>query len=1040
MHSLCSRKRRGNYPRDLKTDVRLESTAKGDRLSCRRPSWKTAEVVLGSQPTISVKKLATMYARNVPHLLSGLCQSSQKLKQQNITEDVNNDCSDSNDFQAKCLDTSQSKTPVCFTLKTCSKNTNISPTILLDGSLTREATFEELMPSMSSVVMPASSRKGFYWKGMMPITRMDLLRISQKVLSDFTSADLQTGSKNYKTSWKCIQELHLLIGNAVPLLENIINEVGDELRHSESGTNHTQLVQYQQECNDRNNTNKALFDTFEKLSSIASQYCTQVMILAANHLDEYEDITECAAVLVLSISLNLMKMYIRINKVEESFIIKKKGAICVISWYFIQEKNRAESVSMLMKAVNSYTVRIQDTFLQLGFGNYKKGVSRENRTNLDIDCQHSWTWLKELSRKAVVLCASKRRDVLICLIDTCIEVTERFSDTTQVLCIQDRIRGKTELTEEQTFSRQNTILHFLIPLLDNVEEIKSDLEKSGLISVEELPQISEASTKFGNLSNLLKTTFQKASDSAHGHSFFSSAIRSDCGTLAVKLVKNFFKILMICLFEGSSGTTSTKKLLSDLCTEIDNLGTKFQLPINLNERQSSVTNYPFSILSGASNTNFTSSVNSTCMDTRTTNFRAQFILRIEGKAPKTTKSSPFSRQGSRPPEHDNAYGSCANGRLPYCDANTSEYVGLVCRGYDPSLDRKQESSSSNNHHEAVDVNVTNKENHSNAFSCETAPSTSNDESGRRPVHNGCLSTVYQVTVGNTCIAVKESKCEDPNLASRRLLKEATIHEKLNCNRNIVRFLGKCTETDEFGVIHTKGIKTEWCRFGDLKTIIQKAKCIEQLDREGNSISKFNHQVSYAVYKDWIKRLDIIADVAAGASYMHCCNVVHRDLSSGNILLDSVGRGGEFRAKICDFKRAYYLKDGQPIQRLSSYVNSVPWMGPEVLRKEKYGLKADVYSIGTLLWQLMYLEDPWNCLKEIAGNDEAFIQLRLTDGTLQLPISEDDAPENIPEFPRLVELVKSAWQTNPDDRPSMAEFYCVLGSIHNSIKSRTQFSF
>eukprot|EP00210_Caulerpa_lentillifera_P005417 g5179.t1 len=1003
IHSSCSRKRRGNYPRTVETNVRQESTAKGDPLSCRRPSLNTAQVVLGSQPTFPFKKLASRCARNVPQFLSGICQSSQKQTQQNITGEVNNDCRDSTDFQAKCLDTSLSKTPVCFALKTCSKNTNISPTILLDGSLTREATFEELTPSMNSVVLPASSSKGFYWKGMMPITRPELLRISQKVLNDFTSADLQTGAKNYKTSWKCIQEGHLLIGNAIPLLENIINEVGDELRHSESECNHTELVQYRQECDDRNNTNKALFDTFEKLSGIASQYCTQVMILVANHLDEYEDITECAAVLVLSISLNLMKMYIRINKAEESFIIKKRGAICVISWYFIQEKNRAESVSMLMKAVNSYTVRVQDRFLQLGFGNYKKGVSTENRTNLDINCQHLWAWLKELSRKAVVLCASKRKDVLFCLISTCIEVTERFSDTTEMLFIQDRIRGKMELTEDQIFTRQTTILRFLIPLLDNPEEIKSDLEKSGFLPVEELPQISEASTKFRNISNLLKTTFRKAGDLASSHSFFPSAIRPDCSTLAVKLVKNFFKILRICLLEGPSVATSTKKLASDLCIEIDNLGTKFQLPINFNERQSSVTNYPFSILSGVSNTNFISSVNSTCMDTRAVNFRAQSILRIEGKAPKTAKSSPFSRQGSRPPEHDETYGSCAGGRPPYNDVNMSDSVGLICREYDPSLDRKQESSSSNNPHEAVDVNVTNKENHSNAISGETAPSTSNDESGRWLLHDGCLSTVYQMTVGNTCIAIKESKCEDPNLASRRLLKEATIHEKLNCNRNIVRFLGKCTETNEFGEIHTKGIKTEWCQFGDLTRVIQEAKCLEQMEREGQNISKFNHQVSYAVYKDWIKRLDIIADVAAGASYMHCCNVVHRDLSSGNILLDSVGRGGEFRAKICDFKRAYYLKDGQPIQRLSSYVNSVPWMGPEVLRKEKYGLKADVYSIGTLLWQLMYLEDPWNCLKEIAGNDEAFIQLRLTDGTLQLPISEDDAPENIPEFPRLVEL-------------------------------------
>eukprot|EP00210_Caulerpa_lentillifera_P005359 g5121.t1 len=311
----------------------------------------------------------------------------------------------------------------------------------------------------------------------------------------------------------------------------------------------------------------------------------------------------------------------------------------------------------------------------------------------------------------------------------------------------------------------------------------------------------------------------------------------------------------------------------------------------------------------------------------------------------------------------------------------------------------------------------------------------NDESEKNYLDEALSERIHTMYEGNIKIVVKESNCKDSNRARKRLDKEARIHQRLNGNSHIVRFLGTCVEHDEFGEIYTKGIKTEWCQLGALRKVIYEAKWLEQLEQDGKAISDFMERASYILYKDWIKRMNIIIDVAAGMVYMHNCNVVHRDLNSINILLDSIGSDGDFIAKIRNFERALYLKDSEPIQRLSSHVNSVPWMGPEVLRIEKYGLKADIYSIGTVLWELMYLANPWTRLKEIAGNDDGFIQFLLTNGTIRLPVLEEGAPADVPEFPRLVKLVKSAWYVDPDDRPTMIQFYKEVVDIRNTMQER-----
>ncbi|KAF8034299.1 hypothetical protein BT93_C0558 [Corymbia citriodora subsp. variegata] len=101
--------------------------------------------------------------------------------------------------------------------------------------------------------------------------------------------------------------------------------------------------------------------------------------------------------------------------------------------------------------------------------------------------------------------------------------------------------------------------------------------------------------------------------------------------------------------------------------------------------------------------------------------------------------------------------------------------------------------------------------------------------------------------------------------------------------------------------------------------------------------------------DWPKRLQIARGTARGLCYMHHdCSppVIHRDVKSSNILLDS-----EFNAKIADFGLARMLaKNGEAVT-LSGIAGSAGYLAPEYAHTTKVNEKIDVYSFGVVLLEL-----------------------------------------------------------------------------------------
>ncbi|KAL3633094.1 hypothetical protein CASFOL_026078 [Castilleja foliolosa] len=99
---------------------------------------------------------------------------------------------------------------------------------------------------------------------------------------------------------------------------------------------------------------------------------------------------------------------------------------------------------------------------------------------------------------------------------------------------------------------------------------------------------------------------------------------------------------------------------------------------------------------------------------------------------------------------------------------------------------------------------------------------------------------------------------------------------------------------------------------------------------------------------WHLRMKIALDVARGLEYLHeRCNppVIHRDLKSSNILLDS-----NFSAKLSDFGLA--ITGGNMNKVDIKLLGTLGYVAPEYLLDGKLTDKSDVYAFGVVLLELL----------------------------------------------------------------------------------------
>ncbi|KAM7511368.1 hypothetical protein LguiB_010243 [Lonicera macranthoides] len=167
----------------------------------------------------------------------------------------------------------------------------------------------------------------------------------------------------------------------------------------------------------------------------------------------------------------------------------------------------------------------------------------------------------------------------------------------------------------------------------------------------------------------------------------------------------------------------------------------------------------------------------------------------------------------------------------------------------------------------------------------------------------------------------------------------------------------------------------------------------------------------AVELDWSKRVNIVKGIAHALSYMHrdCTPpIVHRDISSNNILLNS-----KLEAFVADFGAARLLSADSSNQTLIA--GTYGYIAPELSYTMVVTEKCDVYSFGVVAFEIIMGKRPGDLLSS------------LTSLSTQNPMVNDVLDPRLSRpTDRLVEwdivmvlkLAFSCLCSNPKSRPTM----------------------
>ncbi|XP_056170479.1 MDIS1-interacting receptor like kinase 2-like [Syzygium oleosum] len=255
---------------------------------------------------------------------------------------------------------------------------------------------------------------------------------------------------------------------------------------------------------------------------------------------------------------------------------------------------------------------------------------------------------------------------------------------------------------------------------------------------------------------------------------------------------------------------------------------------------------------------------------------------------------------------------------------------------------------------------------------------------------GAYGVVYRADLpsGQT-VAVKKIPSSQEDVTVDIIPFEREIEALRNIrHRNIVKLYGFCSHARHCFLVY------EYVERGSLRTIL--------------------HDDERATEFGWDKRINMVRAVADALSYMHydCFPpLIHRDLTSNNILLDA-----DYEARVSDFGTARLLRPDST--NWTTIAGTVGYIAPELAYSNIPTEKCDVYSFGVVVLETIMGKHPGDYVSSVFSSTQSMSQTPLKDVLDQRlsPPTNRDAQHIM----SVAALALACLQTNPQLRPTMTQ--------------------
>ncbi|KAI3870935.1 hypothetical protein MKX03_025123 [Papaver bracteatum] len=276
---------------------------------------------------------------------------------------------------------------------------------------------------------------------------------------------------------------------------------------------------------------------------------------------------------------------------------------------------------------------------------------------------------------------------------------------------------------------------------------------------------------------------------------------------------------------------------------------------------------------------------------------------------------------------------------------------------------------------------------------------------------GGFGTVYKGTLSNgEVVAIKKTRIVDMD-QNEQFVNEIAVLSQIN-HKNVVQLLGCCLESEVPLLVY------EYIANGTLHQHLHE-------QREG-----------YATLS-WENRLRIASEIAGSLAYLHSeasIPIIHRDIKSGNVLLDD-----DYKAKVADFGGSR-LNPTDEAQLSTVVQGTFGYLDPEYMQSSQLTDKSDVYSFGVLLVEMLtgkavFSKDRPEEDRNLASYFLSSMKTNrlfaiLEENLVKNDIEQVSSVHGHQQIQEVAELAQKCLRMKGENRPSMKEVAIMLHGIMN----------